>query len=301
MNNSSSCFVAHQFQTFDDFFACYKIFFSNNTALAIVEIILLVSIVLINATVIVKIGIKKRQPNAAIYDTILFWLSSYYLLTALVDIPFFLLEQEIGYWGFGETSSIIWAIYDNNMNTFVSLLELYMTYSRYRSVHAPFSYLNERLLRYPNLLISSMWLFGCPIWFLTVFFSHTFPYSTHVDYTPNILQFVINAIMWFSPLFSVYVIGGLIVHKLKKIQKMKKSMSTQTHATKTRTLYRAIFDPKARFSIIIVAFLVQWTVPCLFMLVETFLPMRIESLILAFKWSTYTVILTDPILILTFC
>lgn len=300
MNNSNyTCFTPHQFRSFDEFFACYKDFFSSNKARTILELIFLVLIVLINATVIIKIAFKKNNANEAIYNKIFLWLSGYYLVTTLVDIPFFLLEQEIGYWGFGETSCIIWAIYDNNMNSFVSFLELYMTYARYRSIHAPFTYLKERLFKYPNLLISSIWLFGCLIWFITVYFSGTFPYSSHVKFNPNILQFVINLFMWFLPLLGTYILGVLITIKLQKVQKVKKTLASHSHHDVS--ILRAIFHPKARFAIITSSFLLQWTVPCVFMLIETFLPTRIDALILAFDWSTYTVILTDPILMLIFC
>jgi hypothetical protein len=294
--NNTTCLNPQQFDSFNRFSQCYKFFFTTNMTRAIIEIIFIASIASINILVIVKI--RRKIHHNTIYDKILIWLSLSYLLTSLVDFPFFHIEELIGYWAFGATSSKIWAAYDSNMNTFVSLLVLYMTYARYRSIRAPASFLKERLFRYPNLLICSFWLFGAIASSFSAFYFCTFEYSSHIDYNPEIYQFIINFIVWFLPLLGVYILGARIVLILNRVQKIKQSMVSVHHINVFREIF---FNPKARFSILIFAFLLQWTVPCLFMLAETFIPIRIDSLILAFKWSTYTVSLTDPILILTFC
>lgn len=295
-NGSISCKTNQVFKTFNDFFECYTLVFVDGLDLSIMQVLFCVSTVLANMAVIIRILLTNGN-IWTIYEKIFMWLCTFYLVESLIDFPLFHFEDRLGYWPFGDLSANIIAAYEANMSTFISLLVLYMSYVRYRSIVAPVDYLNERLLQWPNLVISMFLLVGISIWAASVAAFHTFAYTTHISYNPNIFQFIINFIVWFLPLLGVYILGGLIIYKLREIQIKKHRIGFQS---KKKNLFHAVFDAKSKFTIIIVAFLVQWTVPCLFMLAETFLPVRLDQLILAFKWSTYTVALTDPVLILTF-
>ena len=183
------------------------------------------------------------------------------------------------------------------MSTFLSLLILYMTYARLRSVQAPMTFSSEKLLKFPHLVICVFWLTGIICWTLAAVLFRIYPFTTHIAYKPDFSQFIINLFLWFLPLFSIYILGAAIIINLHKLQARKKRMNVKSFHGH---LISAVFDAKSKFTILIVAFLVQVTVPCLFMLVEAFVIVTVEEIKLAFKWSTYTVTLTDPILILIF-
>lgn len=291
-----SCQIEHTLDTFFDFLTCYSYHFRTKPAAGIFEILLTISVFSANLTVIIRI--QRKRECKQIYDKILTWLTGSYLLTSLIGFPFFHIQSLFGYWPFGEASSVIWTIYDNNTATFVSLLMLYMTFARFRSIHAPMNYLREKIFRFPHLVILLFWISGIVCWTITVVIFRTFPYETHIIYKPHIFQFIINFFIWFLPLLGVYIFAGIILYRLHHIQARKKQMNVSTMIS--LSVLGEIFNPKSKFMVIIAAFLVQWTVPCVFMLVETFAVIELEEVILAFKWSTYTVCLTDPMLILIF-
>lgn len=303
MNNTTvelniSCELPQTFVTFNDFFECYKHFFALNLAIACLEISLIGTVALTNLTVIIIIVRKKTVMS--IFDKMLTCLLLAYLITSLVDFPFFHIEDLFTYWPFGKVPSLLWAAYDSNINSFVTCLMLYMTYARFKSVMMPLDYSKILILRYPYLVIATLWLSGAAVWIVSVVLFDTFDYSTHISYSPHICQLFINGLVWFLPLLGVYFLSIRIVLKLSEIAKRKSTINVHTkHSSSSKR--RLVREAKSKFMIIVVAFLAQWTVPCIFMLAETFFPVRLDNLILAFKWTTYTVSLTDPILILAFC
>lgn len=299
-SNFSSCIQAQTFQTLNAFFVCYQLLFEVKLTTSVLGIVLFTLVFLFNLAVIVRILRQKRNNNQhlqEIYNKILLWLCLSYILTDIVDFPFFLIEYLFDYWPLGNASSMIWAIYDNNTSTFVSLLMFYMTYARMRSVQSPITYLQEKILKNPHLMILTFWTIGIFFWTITIIVFGTYEYTSHVAYWPHFTQFILNFLLWFMPLFGVYFIGVHIFIRLHRFQKHKNEL--KINATQ-KNLVGMIIDAKSKFTILIVVFLAQWTLPCVFMLIESFLSARVDAILIAFKWTTYTVSLTDPILIWIF-
>ena len=188
--SKNSCLTIQTFNTFSDFYACYQTLFKLDIATSIIEILFIVSVFIFNLVVIIRI--RRKKEVILIYDKIIIWLSASYILTSLVDFPFFHIEDLFEYWPFGDVTSILWTIYDNNMSTFLSLLILYMTYARLRSVQAPMTFSSEKLLKFPHLVICVFWLTGIICWTLAAVLFRIYPFTTHIAYKPDFSQFIIN-------------------------------------------------------------------------------------------------------------
>ena len=176
------CLTPQAFTTFEDFSLCYQYFFMNAPTRAILEILLCLGTVVTNTTVIICLLLK---PKLSLFDQILIghgklkkqkqnnhigWIILITIiysnkgivdgLTGVVDIPFYHINDIMGYWPFGSVLGSMWSIYDNNINITTSLHMLYMSYVRLRSIRSPKAYSNEILCKKPWLVMICFWATG---------------------------------------------------------------------------------------------------------------------------------------------
>ena len=279
--NLTDCAERQDIYTYTDFIRCYGYFARKSTFLLIIELGLIISSIILNSTVIFTIF--KHNKSKSIYDKIIIGHSISNLTSGLAVMPFFHIEDMLDYWPFGPIASILWASMDNTINTVTNLHMLYMSYSRLRSIMSPKEYTNEFLLKWPYLTIIFFWIFGLSVWLTSCFIFKTFEYTTHIDYHPHVLQSIINYLVWLLPLKIVLVISIYIFYLLKTRVQKKNS--------RKKGILKTLLDPESRFSFIIGSYILQWSVPAVYIIFEPYLGDFFETLTHGLKWPSYTVIL----------
>ena len=278
--NLTDCEERHDINSFHEFMRCYGYFARKSTFLLIIELGLIISSIILNSTVIFTIF--KHNKSKSIYDKIIIGHSISNLTSGLAVMPFFHIEDMLDYWPFGMTSSILWAAIDNTINTVTNLHMLYMSYSRLRSIIAPKQYTDELILKKPFITIMCFWIFGLSVWMTSCFIFKTFEYTTHIDYHPHVLQPIINYLVWLLPLKTVLVISIYIFYLLKTRVQKKNS--------RKKGILKTLLDPESRFSFIIGSYILQWSVPAVYIIFEPYLGDYFEALTHSLKWPSYTVI-----------
>jgi hypothetical protein len=81
-------------------------------------------------------------------------------VTALVDVPFYNVQDVFGYWPLPKLLSYFSVSYDNNINTTYNLKMLYMCWVRYRGLAAPTSFNPEILIKTPKTVMALIWAIG---------------------------------------------------------------------------------------------------------------------------------------------
>jgi hypothetical protein len=279
--NFTDCVIFQTFNTYSDFARCYSFFFEANSVAAIFEIALVISVVVLNLAVILNILLTHKK--ILIYDHIIIGHSISNLVTGLVVIPFFHIQDILEYWPFGPVTAILWAAADGMVNTVTNLNMLYMSYARLRSIKSPKNFSNEILLHKPNYVIIAFWLISAGLWLGFTFLFKTFEFETHIDYHPHYTQSLINFFLWLLPLLIVLIISLYIIYYLK--YKHHKTSSTHQH----KSILHSLVTPQSKFSLIIASYLIQWSVPAVYIIFEPYLGDYYEMLTLSLKWPSYTV------------
>jgi hypothetical protein len=277
--NYTDCLINQTFNTYSDFARCYSHFIKENAVDAFFEIALIVSVILLNLAVIVNILATHKK--ILIYDHIIIGHSLSNLITGVVVMPFFHIQDMLEYWPFGSLSSILWAAADGAVITITNLNMLYMSYARLRSIKSPKNFTSEILLHKPNYAIISFWVISISLWLGFTFLFKTFEFTTHIDYHPHFTQSLINFILWLLPLLMVLFISLYIIYYLK----FKHHKNTARH----KSFWSALVTPQSKFSLIIASYLIQWSVPSVYIIVEPYLGDFFEVLTLSLKWPSYTV------------
>ena len=138
-------------------------------------------------------------------------------------MPFFHLEEVLGYWAFGPIASILWASADNTLNTVTNLHMLFMSYSRLRSILSPKQYTEELLLKRPWLTIVCFWVFGVSYWTICCFIFKSIRFASHINYHPHYLQSILNFFVWLLPLTIVLILSIYLLFLLKNRVRRKSS------------------------------------------------------------------------------
>jgi hypothetical protein len=89
-------------------------------------------------------------------------------------------------------------------------------------------------------------------------------------------------LVWLLPLTVVLILSLYILYLLK----------TRLHRKNLRKkgILNVLLEPESRFSFIIISYLLQWSVPAVYIIFEPYLGYYFEALTLALKWPSYTVI-----------
>lgn len=252
LNLTNNCAVKQQFVQLNEFLKCYIYFIKSNKLPFVVELLLILSVLALNLAVIITI--LNQFKVKSIYEKIIIGHCISNFLSGLLIMPFFHINNIFSYWPFYSTTSIIWAVGDNTINTVTNLHMLYMSYVRLRSIKSPKLYSKEFLLRHPYSMMLFFWAITLPIWLQVAFYYKTCSFTTHINYHPHFVQSVINFFMWLLLLIlvigiSLYIIYFLIVNKVKK------------KSIRNKSLFRMLFNPKSKFTIIIAAYILQWSIP----------------------------------------
>lgn len=319
-----NCSVSNctNFQDFNlnDLLKCYRYLYSLNWHLNTAEILLALFIVVLNVFVI---AILCRKPaKMTIFDKLMIAHCIVDGLTGLLDVPFFHFTHVLGFWPFGTASSLIWTSFDNGINVITNLHMLLITWIRFRSIKAPKTFEKEALARHPFILSISIWLTGLVIWTALTLSFGVDDYSTNVRFNPDFLGIILIFLTWFIPLTAIIILAVYILvilnRRRRQVATMRKFSPSVTHVSAlpinsefpTNTSKRRVFKkklksafrlgPQIRFQIIITSYWIQWFPSCLIALIDPIclcVPSNVSSTI---YWLTYTVCLTDPLVILIF-
>jgi hypothetical protein len=281
-----SCSEPHYMSSLDEFLHCYALFTSMYPTRAALELLLIVFAIFFNALVIIMI--YYNSISWTVFDQVLIGHCLIQEITAVVDIPFFHIQDMFGYWPLPKVTTYLWASYDNNVNTTCNLTMAYMCWARLRSIVAPVNFKSELLLRYPRLTLALIWMIGLTIWIpITVVYNNA-EYTASLAYDPTYLVTVFNSIFWFLPIalvfvFSVYIIILLNQRTLRQLSmqifrnkieprerslarvSLSPSISLQPANTRSKRVW---FSPQARFLMIILIYWVQWLIPCVITLMH---------------------------------
>jgi hypothetical protein len=175
--------------------------------------------------------------NYTIFDQLLLGHILVQLITAIVDIPFYHAMDIFGYWPFPKYSSLLWAMFDNNINFTCNVTMVYICWAQLRSIVEPSKFKDEFLMRYPRTFMALIWVIGLGIWIPIVLVYDTVDYSVNLNYKPLYLQNIFNFLFWFAPLLLMIILSLQIIWILKKRSLRKMHMSrkvnTQTDAGST--------------------------------------------------------------------
>ena len=261
------------------FFNCYFNLISNHV-MAIFELFLIFSTIFLNFFVIAII-FSHRSPKT-IYDIIIIGHSISNLLSGLLIMPFFQIQETFDFWAIGRLSSMLWVSLDKTITTVTNLHMLYMSYVRLRSIISPKQYTKELLIKHPLVMIICFWVFSLSFWVTCSFVFKTKELTSHIDYEPHYLQSIINFFVWLLPLICVFSISIYILVLLTQVSK--------NHPGSRKSVVKLLLNPKSKFTIIIFSYLIQWSVPAFYIVIEPFLiTVYDETLTLSLKWTSYTV------------
>lgn len=336
-NDTLNCLYDQNFATANDMLYCYRYFYRQRWVISTAEILLALSIVTFNTLVVILLAKKPRAlGKLSIFDKIMIAHCVVDGFTGLLDVPFFHFNHVLGYWPFGTVTSLVWTSFDNAINVITNMHMLYMTWIRFRSIVALNTYEKEFLARYPLAVSLSLWAMGFLIWTPITFSYGVVQFTTNIDFEPSYIQVVLIFITWFSPLLAIIVLAAIILVILNKrnrrVAHMKRftpSMITHTaafsghsdagdgghaggaaytessHTKRKSQFMRKIkkhmhLGPQSRFEIIILSYWLQWFPSCLIAIIDPLCACVPSSLSSTIYWLTYTVCLTDPLVILIF-
>jgi hypothetical protein len=300
---SNSCQRWQAFDSIQNFFTCYTEFLKMNLPLAIFELCLIVCIVLFNLIVIFQ-TLRFSNKSLNIHDRILMSYCFTNLLTGLFELPFFHLECRFNYWPLGPNFGMFTAAFSALIKSVINLQMLYMSYIRYRSLEAPASYTEEFLARKSLIINALIWIAGSLIWFTCSFYFKTYLFTTHINYDPHFYQTILLFFSWTLPLILVVYFSAYIIIKLfkrnKTMQKQLLNGSGSSSLSKDMVQLSKYMRVNRKFFLITAIYVIQSGSPSFFMLIEPYIEFHTENLILAFKYSTFTVCFTDALVILLF-
>lgn len=317
-NFTRACLEPHAITSAQEFFDCYAHLFKFNVPLYTFEIFLILSAAACNSFVIISIYFY--SVSYTVFDQILIGHCLIQALTATVDIPFFHFMDVFGYWPLHKAASMVWSIYDNNINTTTNLTVLYMCWARLRSIQQPIKFKDELLIKWPKVVMASIWAFGLGIWAVINLVFRNLPYTTQPNYEPIYLEVIFNIVFWLLPLlaimaFSVKIISILISHSSRKRRLAVQPPSNRVGVADSKATGEAArtsrensqprlrkksitIKPEIRYMLIIIIYCIQWTIPCITVLVNGLCKCVPNSIYVPIYWLTYTVVLTDPLTIL---
>ena len=291
----------------EQFFECYQFFFLNNLIESILSWLLIFSTIFANSFVIILI--HRNSDKITIFDQILIYHALLDGLTGLIDIPIYHINSIFGYWPLSPIIATLWSIYDASINTAINLNMLYLSWSRLRSIQNPTSYVTEFIFKHSIYVMISIWLVSFLIWTPIVLTSGLNINSLilKINETSQMLLFKLS--FWFLPFILIIIVSIIIFYYLKLRQNIRDQIRHEQHLQQNnnnnndKSLFERVFKLKfgshTLFTIMMSIYLVQWLLPFIveLLMFHSFIE---ESLDYSLYWLTYTVCLTDPLILIFF-
>lgn len=297
----NNCLVKNFSRNFFELFKCYEYHFCQSVISSVLSILLIVGTIISNSLVIMLI--KRNSLKLTIFDKILIGHSIVDGLTGLIAMPFYHIYFVFGYWPLGTIIGKLWSSFDNSINTITNVHMLYLSWSRLRSIQYPRSYNAEFLLKRPNLLMVTIWFLSFIMWVpIVVIFDLEYS-SLNLDYKNPVIGVAFVFLFWFLPLLLIFIISTVICYHLY----LKKSQFSMNHRrtlnTQNKSIFERLFNYKLEsqtmFTIVMSIYWIQWIVPCLIILSKLVFVINEDFLSVTY-WLTYSVCLTDPIILIIF-
>jgi hypothetical protein len=288
------CYTPKTFTNLTEYFQCYQLIASEKVLISVLELLVAFGAALVNGFNIFCLFVSSSKRTC--FDEILVGYCLVNGITGLIDIPFFHVSDVFGYWPFGMTSALIWSTYDNNINYNTAAHMFYASYARLRSLQNPKGYSQELLLKKPVIVMALIWVVSLGIWAIVAVTVGDKPYTVIVDFNPFYLTAILNA-PWFFFIVGVMTIAIMIsIFLFKKAAKDKKKKSKKfnnqssildtqsTQGTQTsmmssspskismisKRVHGFRLTPEKKFLIIMGSYWVQWTPPCIMVMLSPF-------------------------------
>lgn len=298
--------------SFNNVYNCYSYFALNSLIETVLEITLGVLSLISNISVIAMI--VRKSKHIIVFERIIIAHSLVDIKVSCITLPIYHIFSIFNYWPFSKTFCIIWNTIDSSLNTISIFLVLFLAWTRAMSVLKPKNYLNNLLIRKSAKIILLLWITSYLIWSVINYFyiSNGYQYGTcKLNYTPKYMEFITTLITWFLPLvltvcLTVYVMRTLNLKKKSNLTKLKRSNiepaennTSEKNLTKPKTnSIKFHLGPESKLSIIIVIFLIEWSLSCLLWMIDSLCECIPEFILYVTYWLTFTASLTDPILVL---
>ncbi len=289
----------------EQFFECYRYFLINNLTESILSWLLIFCTIFANLFVIILI--HRNSEKITIFDQILINHCLLDGLTGLVDIPFYHINSIFGYWPFSSLTATLWSIYDTSSITAITLNMLYLSWSRLRSIQNPTSYSNEFIFKQSIYVIISIWLVSFIIWTAIVLNSGLKVNSLTLNIDGTFRMFIFQILFWLLPFLFIIIVSIIIFYYLKLRQntrdqrRLEQNRQQNTNINKSlfENIFKIKFGSHTLFTIIMSVYIIQWLIPFiveLLMFNSTIQIPFIDSI----YWLTYTVCLTDALILVFF-
>ena len=296
--SNKNCTDEHEITNWYEFFDCYSFCFQESSVQSSLTLSLIAGTVIFNLAVIVCIR-KNTKNQLTIFDKILVGHAIVDGLTGLVDIPLYHIRTCFGYWPLSNSLGILWAIFDNNINTVTNMHMLYLCWSRLRSIQNPKNFHQEILLKHPAITMLLIWLISLLIWIPQVLVFGLIEYSLELNIDSVGLNLTNTILFWFLPLLGILVVSCLIFVYLKISQKRKQKFSNFKSNESNKSVFECLFhyhlSPQTVFTFIMLLYWIQWIIPCL---VSLLIMIPNDQIITQVYWLTYTVCFTDALILL---
>ncbi len=188
---------------------------------------------------------------------------------------------------------------------------LFMCWARLRCIVQPVSYSTGILMSRSVTVIFAMWLDSLIVWSIVVATYDVNDFTLQIKYLPSYIGDALNVTFWLVSLVLIFTISVVIIKVLYKNHMNKKClmelsvqhMSSSRNDTVTSIEYNSklnkhkAMSPHVRFLLIIVIYWLQWIIPCTTIIIHAFCGCISINTVLKVYWLTYTVCLTDPIVI----
>ena len=184
---------------------------------------------------------------------------------------------------------------------------LYLCWSRLRCVQNAKNYHKELLLKSPVDTMTLIWLFSLTIWTPQVFIYGLREYSLELNIESLAINLIDLFFFWFLPMFNILIVSCIIFYYLRLNQIRRQHLNVnkvnrENNHENRKSLFEKVFKrfhlgTQSVFTLIMSFYWIQWFIPCILRLLYFIFKIKIER---DFYWLTYTVCLTDPLILLIF-
>ncbi len=305
-NSTINCMFQNKTESLVEFSDCYNYFFQQKITASLLSAFLIAGIISSNIQVAILIIKNNKKDHLNVFDKILISHAIVNGLAGLVLVPFYHVYILFDYWPFDQITAKIWITCDNCINIVTTTHTLYMCWSRLRCVQQPVTFKNELLIRNPLRLILTSWVISFVIWTPFVYFTELEEHSIDFKYnnlTYTLITYITCFLFWLFPLCCTFILCFFIFYYLKIGQTRRLNLHSQpvNHIETKKSLFEYVFgynlSTQSVFIIIMSIHWFQWFIPCVIRLIEFFYDTHLDD---GFYWLTYTVCLTDPLVLLIF-
>lgn len=301
-NNVIECSI-NRTKSLSHVFECYKHFFLESPATTLFEILLGISILVVNFSTFTLI--YRKSDKKIIFDILFMSSTVGDFTTGLLDFPIYHLYFILDYWSFSELFCIVWRTIDSVSNTTTIFHMLFLSWVRAQSVLKPKTYLNNIVMRNPIKIICLIWIASYLLCIPVNYFYTSIDYNSggcEIKYKSSYVEFIFAFILLFVPLLSIIILTLITTTVLKtKKGNLINSFKRTGHLSSNRTVKprrSKKLKPEIKLLIIIVAFLIQWIPTCALWMLDSICNC-VPGLIKKISYLlTFTESLVNPVLVL---